>query len=284
MILEYAYLDNLQIHKAGGLSVTKVTLGSPTPRAVVENRPSDHGSVDSTSFYGPRSIEVTGQVQAPSMEAFWPLVDNLLGKLALGSEHTFRFRRLGDAFDLQVTVRVDSNVDLPVADPATPKPYARWGVSLYCADPRIYTSTQTAGSYDPMVSGAGGLVFPLTFPLVFAAPGGAGSMSLDNKGNVSTPPTIVVTGPVTNPIVDNDTLGLSIRTRNCGLAAGDTLTLDAREHTVVLNGTTLRPDLVDVARTTWWDLRPGVNQVRLRGTGMVAAQTELSVAFRAARI
>lgn len=281
MVIESAWLDSLQIHKTAWYGVTRMTLGSPSPRVVAENRPSDHGSSDATAFYGPRTIEVTGHVMASTMAEFWPRVDELLGSLALGSEHTLRFRRLGEGFDLRASVRVDSEVDLPVGD--IPKPYARWGVSLYCSDPRLYADTVTSGAYDPTDAGDGGLEFPLDFPLEFGVSGGAW-LSLDNEGTVSTPPTIIVTGPVTNPIIDNDTSGLSIFTRDCGLGVGDTLTLDVRARTVVLNGTTLRPDLVDVSRTTWWDVRPGVNRLRMRGSGMASGQTELAVGFRSARV
>lgn len=281
MVIESAWLDNLQIHKTANYGVPRMTLGSPSPRGVTEPRPSAHGVTDSTAFYGPRAIELVGTIQAPDMAGFWPLVDELLGRLALGSEHTFRFRRLGESFDLQTTVRVDSDVDLPVGD--VPKPFARWGVSLLAPDPRLYTSTVTSGSYDPTDAGDGGLDFPLDFPLEFGVSGGAW-LSLDNEGTVSTPPTIIVTGPVINPIIDNDTSGLSIFTRDCGLGVGDTLTLDVRARTAVLNGTTLRPDLVDVSRTTWWDVRPGVNRLRMRGSGMASGQTELAVGFRSARV
>lgn len=281
MVIEYVYLDALQIHKAGGFGVTQMTLGSPAPRAVAENRPSGHGAVDATSFYGPRVIELTGFVQASSFADFWPKVDDLLGGLALGSEHVLRFRRLGDTFDLQTTVRVDSSVDLPVGD--VPRPFARWGVSLFCRDPRLYADL-TSGAYDPTDAGSGGLVFPLGFPLVFGASGVSGALQVENAGNVSTPPVLVVTGPVTNPILDNDTTGLAIHTRDCGLAAGDTLTLDVRRRTAVLNGTTPRPDLVNASLTTWWELRPGFNQIRMRGSAMASSQTELAVTFRPARI
>lgn len=282
MVIEHAYLDDLRIHKAGGYAVTRMTLGAPAPRAVSDNRPSSHGAVDATAFYGPRSVELTGYVTADSFAEFWPRVDNLMRRLALGSNHVFRFRRLGDDFDLQASVRVDSPVDLPVGD--IPKPYAAWGVSLFCPDPRLFASALTSGSYDPTDAGSGGLTFPLEFPLVFGVGVGAGSLVVDHEGTVPTPPVLVAHGPVTNPILDNDTTGLSIYTRDCGLSLGDTLTLDVRERTVVLNGSTHRPDLVDVARTSWWDVAPGANQLRMRGSGMVAGETELSVSFRAARI
>lgn len=282
MVLEGVWLDDYQLHRTTNLGVVQLSLGSPSPRAVTDNRPSDHGAVDATRLYGPRIIELTGQVWAATFPEFWALVDGVQGRLALGSDHTLRLRRLGDGFDLQTAVRVDSAVDMTAGE--APVPFVRFGVSLFCADPRLYSSTVTLGSYDPTDAGAGGLTFPLDFPLVFGAPDGVGSLSVDNEGTTATPPTFVVTGPVTNPIIDNDTTGLSIYTRDCALAVGETLTIDVRERRVLLSGTTPRPDLIDVSRTTWWEVRPGVNQLRMRGSGMASGQTGLQASFRSARI
>lgn len=282
MVIESAWLDNLQIHKTGTLAVTSMTLGSPSPRAVVENRPGDHGAVDSTRFYGPRSIELVGHVRGSDHQAMVSAVDNLMGRLALGSTHVLRFRRLGDGQDLRCTVRVDSSVDMQVGE--HPGPYTPWGVSLLAPDPRLYSDTLTVASYDPTDAGSDGLVFPLGFPLVFGAEDGVGVLTVENAGTVSTPPVLTVTGPVTNPAIDNETLGLSVRTQNCGLASGDTLVVDVAERVVRLNGTTSRPDLVDTARTHWWELAPGLNRLRMRGSGMVSTETELEVSFRSAHI
>jgi hypothetical protein len=69
-----------------------------------------------------------------------------------------------------------------------------------------------------------------------------------------------------------------------GFVAGDTLQIDVRERHVVLNGITERPDLIDAAQTRWFDLEPGQNLIRLRGTGMVGGQTQLEVRHRDGRI
>lgn len=276
-MIDYLHVDDLLLP-----GVESFTMGSPAPRAVVDARPTDHGATDATLYYGPRSFELIGSVTAASFADLWAAIDNIKGKLVLGSVHVIRFRRTGLAFDEQAVVRVDSPVDIPLTP--MPSPYLNFGVSLFAADPRIYTSTQVQGTYDPSSSGTGGLFFPLTFPLNFNVSDTAGRLTVDHEGNIATPPVFVITGPVTNPILDLDTLSRSIYTRDTTLAAGDILTIDVAARSVVLNGTTSRPDLINTALTDWFYIAPGSNQLRLRGSGMVAAQTQLAVSFRHARI
>lgn len=276
-----AYLDDLQIHGSSAYGLQSMTLGAPAPRAVTDVKPNDHGAVDATNYYGPRNIELQGVVQTTDFSSLWDAVDELKGKLSLGSYHTFKFTRQGRSFDEQVSARVDSPVDILIS--AMPTPFLQWGVSLFCPDPRLYAVTESSGSYDPTISGTAGLDFPLDFPLDFGASDTLGRLTVTNEGNMDSPPVFVITGPVTNPIIDNDSTGESIYTQSCGLTSSDSLTIDVANKTVVLNGTN-RPDLIDASLTTWFNLQPGTNQLRLRGTGMSTGSTLLAVTFRSARL
>lgn len=283
-MVEAAYIDDLQVHppSANGIGLTALDgMGSPVPRAVSDLRPSDHGATDATQFYGPRNVALIGNVRADSKAALWPIVDQLKAKLRLGSIHTFKFRREGLDYDEQMYVRVDSTVDVPLG--LMPSPFVTFGVTLFAADPRIYSTTLVSGTYDPTDSGLGGLSFPLDFPLDFDVADGSAQLSVDNEGTISSPPVITITGPVTNPIVDNDTSSMSVYTQNLALTAGSSLVLDMAARTVTLDGVS-RPDLIDVSLTDWFYIEPGVNLLRLRGSDMASGQTTLSVAFHSARI
>jgi hypothetical protein len=279
-MIETAYIDDLQIHP-GTISLKSMSMGSPAPRAIADVRPNDHGVTDSTNYYGARSIELIGQVVASNKADMWAALDDLKGSLVLGSTHILKFRREGLDFDEQATVRVDSTVDVPLGP--MPSAFLQFGVSLLAADPRFYTTTQSQGSYDPTDTGSGGLSFNLDFELDFNSSSGA-QLSVDNEGNVNTPPVFVITGPVTNPIIDNDTTGQSIYTQGLELSTGDTIEIDTQSRTVLLGGTTARPDLIDVSQTDWFYLRPGVNLLRMRGTDMSSGETELAVTYRSARV
>lgn len=282
-MLTSAYIDTFQIHGgSNGLGLTGTDLGSPAPRPVADVRPYQHGAVDRTAYYGPRVLELRGCIHATDKATLWSLLDDLKGNLALGSTHVLKFRRDGETFDQRAEFRVDGPVLTPVASGMT-GPYVTWSVAIFCADPRFYSDTESSASYDPTTTGTGGLLFSLDFPLEFS---GDGSATLDvvNEGNVGTPPTFTITGPVTNPIIDNDSTGESIYTTGVALTSSQTLVINVADRTCLLDGTTNRPDLIDASATTWFDLEPGTNQLRMRGLGMSSGQTALSVIYRSARV
>lgn len=264
---------SVRVRRLGGL-------GSPTPRRDVTLKASRHGATDFTKFYEGRVLDLEGILAEATTAASWAALDTLKGKLQLGSTHLLTLRRRGRTEDEQLSVIVASPVDsVWVVDDAQ---LLRWAVSLHAPDPRIYGASLRSGSYDPALStSGGGLPIPLMFPLVFSTTT-ATHLELVNGGNTPTPPVLTVRGPVVNPVIDNDTLAASIYL-NYSLGAADSIVVDVAARTVKLNGAS-RLDLLNAADTTWWELAPGTNRLRLRGTGMVATQTLLTCQFRDARI
>lgn len=267
------------------LKVTRLRgLGSPAPRRSVFARAERHGSTDRTRFYDGRVFELEGIVWGHDEEEAWDNFDEIKEMLSLGVERTFTFRRRGRAEDEQAFVRVASPVDDDVSlEVAEGTALIRYAVSLFAGDPRLYGAALKAGSYDPTESlSGGGVTFPLTFELTFST-STATHLELANGGNFQTPPVLTITGPVIDPIIDNDSLPASIAF-DAVLGDADELVVDVAQRSVQLNGAD-RLDLLVVADTTdWWELAPGTNRIRLRGTGMAAGQTELAVQYRDARI
>lgn len=280
-MLDSAFIDSLQIHSTTQYALLNVTgLGSPQARANRSDKAQRHGQLDFTKFYGPRVIGLTGVVIGSSLLNAWTLFDALKASLALGTSHTFRFLRSGLTDQEQCAFTVDSTVDAPLTIPI---PVIQWGVTLVAADPRMYSATLRSASYDPTLAGAGGVNMPMIVVggLVFSSTT-ATRLVVTNLGQFQTPVTLAIKGPVNNPIVDNDSIGLSIGILY-NLGSNDTVTIDTGNRTVLLNGVS-RPDLLDAANTVWYNLTPGQNNLRLRGTGMVTAQTLLTASFRDARI
>ena len=124
------------------------------------------------------------------------------------------------------------------------------------------------GNFDPS--------FPLTF-------GESSPFTVSNGGNTDTLPTFTVSGPMTSGAITNETTGDSIELTGA-LLTGETLVIECDTRRVLLNGETDRPDLIDVASSTWIRLVPGLNRLRLSGSGFETGETELSVTFREARM
>lgn len=284
-MVESCYLDGLQIHETGTFSLVEFGLGSPSPRTASDDRPFAHGAVDETRYYGPRIVPVRGEVWGSDFAAFWQAVDDLKGACRLsrdGSLKVLKFRRAGLSFDERMLVRVASTVD--VVPPPGGSTFSEFGFELFAPDPRIYSDTLTTASYDPTTTGSGGLGFPLDFPIVFIGDGSS-TLAAVNDGNIDTPPVFTITGPVVNPIIDNEMTGESITTKSLSLSAGEVMEIDVGARVArLLPGGTSRPDLIDSSLTTWFELAPGTNSIRMRGTGMSSGSTLLAVAHRAARI
>lgn len=291
--LDVASIDGWDVHTADGSSYWALRSARRilTPRRSTSTRPRDHGVIDRSEFYDAQMIELVGYVNANDDTATEHQLDTLGYLLRVGAQHEFVFHRIG-ATGYEMMWFQSAEFDMPAEG------YRRtavWTASLLGADPRIYSTTVRTGNYDPTLAGSGsGIDFPADFPLVFAGGVPINGLIVENDGNVPTPAVLTVTGPVTNPIVDNLSSGESIYTQNCSLAAGDKLEFFApidplgtyipnSARRATLNGTS-RPDLVDPRLTRWFHLKPGSNFLQLRGSGMATGQTNLAVTFRDARI
>jgi hypothetical protein len=155
-------------------------------------------------------------------------------------------------------------------------------LSLVAADPRIYSeqvysSTVNAGSY----TGGAGITSPLISPIqnVLSA---AGSLTVSNLGSSATPPILTVYGPIVNPRVINGSTGEQIAL-TYSLGAGENIAIDTGRRTIQLNGNVNRYSALDFPNSTWWQLRPGANTVRLEGSSFTSAAS-LGIVFQYAWI
>lgn len=134
----------------------------------------------------------------------------------------------------------------------------RVSMLLHSTDPRLYGAPQSAscGLGTPL----GGLTFPVTFPASFGGGSVAGVINADNAGGSDMLPILIITGPCTNPTVENATTGWSLSFSNplgsgYTLNAGDTLTVDTDLQTITYlpSGTTTGQSRANwlVAGSTW---------------------------------
>jgi hypothetical protein len=267
----------------GGNGIVVTGFGwTKAPRTQRRARPRGHGSVDLTRYYDGRLYHLSGLIYGVSEADAQARLDALEQELALdGDSVRFTWLLAGRTEPEWADVRVDGDLTYEFA--ADSRSVIKWALTLFSGDPRRYGSSQRIASYDPTTAGSGaGLQFPVSFPLTF--PGvEVSNLKATNAGNFETPPVLTITGPVTNPTIDNDTTGESIVTTGLTLAAGEEAVIDVGAKTLTLAGTQ-RPDLIDASATTWFGLKAGTNLLRLRGTGMSSGETELAVSFHDARI
>lgn len=131
-------------------------------------------------------------------------------------------------------------------------------LEFHCADPRQYAATGVTGSLGIFVASTG-RSYPRTYPLAFGS-GVSDIYSAINAGNFATRPTAHITGPVTNPRIENVTAGQFIKV-GVVLSATDFLDIDFDARTIVLNGTTSRRSALTYD-STWWELPPGTSSIK----------------------
>lgn len=156
---------------------------------------------------------------------------------------------------------------------------APWGVlsatwQYRANDPRRYGVSEKTVNLSPPVS-SGGRTYDRTYPLAFGS-GSSGTETATNSGNVGAHPVWTLSGPLTNPRLENVTTGRTLTTA-LDLLNGETLVVDFKERTILLGGTASRYSTLTSGAEAWWTLEPGANELRL---GADAGAGTASVAFR----
>lgn len=134
------------------------------------------------------------------------------------------------------------------------------------------TNTNPVVSWDSM-QWPKGVAFNIDFG-GGATPAGA---NFTNSGNRPAPVQFIITGPVINPIIFNNTTSNALRF-NITLSGTDTLTINTRDRTVYLNGTQNRRNALTFP--DWFFLAPGVNSITYAGQSGVGST--LNVQYRSA--
>jgi len=156
----------------------------------------------------------------------------------------------------------------------------RWQIAIVSASHRTVSAAESNASF--AAGGTGGEIgfsSPITDPLESAFDS-TGAVQIANQGDEPFPPRFRVDGPITNPTIRNATTDAELRLITT-LAAGEWLDIDVEAREVLLNGTVDRYPTVQFPGSTWWELEPGNNDVRLLAVSF-SAPAALIVYWRSA--
>lgn len=131
-------------------------------------------------------------------------------------------------------------------------------VMWHATDPNFYsapTIAQTVGLPTPGV----GLTFNVTFDTTFGGASSGGLLLAVNGGNRTCWPIFTITGPCTNPRIQNLVTGAQLAF-GITLVSGDTLVIDTDLHSIVLNGGAARRNAL-VPGSTFFGCTPGTTQI-----------------------
>lgn len=225
-------------------------------------RPSSHGAWVGRKLLGQRILTWSG-VFAATPETWEDEIKRLRAAFTPPSgteELTIVVRTRGETMMVFGTV---SARQIPV-DYAYSYYGARLSIQFECADPRRYSLSEENYFIELPPDVEDGLDYPLVYPLDYGVEVISNSATIFNDGSAPTPLTLTFTGPVTNPTLVNqstgDRLGFDIV-----LTADETLTVNTRTGTVLLNGTAdrLYTRTVDSSPILSFDLDAGENELQI---------------------
>lgn len=134
----------------------------------------------------------------------------------------------------------------------------QWQIALVAPDPRKYGATITATTGLP--SKSGGMTWPVKWPLTWTGVYTSGIVSVDNPGNIQSPLTLRIDGPVTGPIIRHVSKGVELSlSSNYTVPAGSYLLIDTEARTILEGGTASRNG--SLISRGWFNLDPGANDL-----------------------
>ncbi|HYH63212.1 MAG TPA: hypothetical protein VD866_00795 [Urbifossiella sp.] len=249
---------------------TPKLLEPPDPDQTTVQRQGEHGVRTSLSLYGPRTLAFEGEIIGDTQAARKVLEDQLKAGLALRALQSFAGE---DGYVLveiededgslkQCYAKIASKVSIDVIedDPS------RRGFSfvMMTADSFLYGQTLRSASGEETYGGTSFVVaqgVSPTFPFQLYQSTRV-SATCTNAGTADAPPVVTITGPTLSPKATNETTGQFIELTGLELEAGETVTIDVGQRTI------LADDGADLSGhwgsgSTWWVLQSGANEIAL---------------------
>lgn len=262
------------------LKETPALLSTLSTRRSDRDKQGGHGTEDSLSQYGARTLPFKGEIHASSQQARKSMEKQLLQTVGLSALQDFAgddgYRLLlfkdEDGIDKQIYAKIVDPPEFELLDTAMPES-RKFSFVMYAKDPALYgqslsekngpesflrtSLTVQEGSLPEFREG----ISP-TIREAYSA-----SVTAENLGTFGTPPVLTVSGPAENPRIENVTTGKVMEFSDLTLLEGELLLINCSnqsatkidafgEETDVTGSLTLSSD--------WLSLEPGSNVLTLR--------------------
>lgn len=224
-------------------------------------RPASHGAWVGKKLLGQRIITWVGRF-APEPELWEDEIVRLRTAFspALGTE------------ELTIVVRTRTETKMvfgTVVKRQIPVDYsysyygARLSIQFECSDPRRYSLGENSVFISMPALVSDGLDYPLVYPLDYGLVPEASQLMVTNAGDAPTPVTLRFYGPVTNPVLINQTTGQRLGF-DITLTEDEILTVNTRLGTVLLDGVAdrLYTRTIDSSPILGFSLNPGDNELQ----------------------
>jgi len=251
---------------------------APNPRLTMQPRPSEHGAFDGNGFNDPRVITIPGTAIAPDLATAKQARDAVA---SVAGDPKLGLTVLTVYVEGNPTMQAEVRRSAPTKTSAIGSSCGfAFSMILTAPDPRRYSAALKTPSVGLASPGAGGLVFPLTFPLVFGAGASGGQLDLDHQGTTATWPTWRILGPCTGPSITDLTTGARlVFDPTFSVPAGVECVVDTDLKTVLMQGVSYRSSLFTAE---WFEIQPGGTTVRFAATSSFDPAALLTAEYREA--
>lgn len=283
--LEAPGVETLVLDPAAGIYGQTLDLGDAITRAVSDDIPDADGTDDTTVYFGARNI--TLQVILLPDSGLWALRQHLRAFTSPRLRPYMYVQQSADAPEQQIQLRRSQYTDVigdgprmaTQADPEAAIVTIQWVAPLGILESAVQHSQDV---FAVATGAAVGRAYSLAFSRVYPASPVLGSATVVNAGNTDAYPLIRIYGPVTEPVLDNNTQGKSLAFTGLTLVAGEYLEIDTRAKTILLNSdpTNSRYDKLAFPTSQWWTLSPGNNIVRFHPTTFTDGVTLANFTWR----
>lgn len=147
-------------------------------------------------------------------------------------------------------------------------------LEFFCPDPLWYSLVEHSQQF-VLSEPASGRGYNRAYNYGYGGATDSGIESLTNAGARGVWPTAVIEGPAVNPRIENLDTGQTL-TFTITLLAGETLTVDFKKKTVLLDGTASR---YYTKSGEWFKLAPGANNIRF-ASGSYSSSAVLTMTWR----
>jgi hypothetical protein len=255
-----------------GLYLSDVSGLSGEVRGGAENLPQRDGAYVFDGLAGAAFPTLTGYIRADSltMRNYW--IDMLKGRTdqTRREDAYLTWTPSGLSASRRLTVRLAQRAQIS----GGPGPLKTFQVQFVAGDP-VPKHQEEAVAFSTFTQHGGSFGFPFSFPMTFGYDHG-GSAIITPGGNVPTYPRLVLIGPISSPILSNQTTGQVLSLPGLVLPATHQISIDMRTEQMAEITDQLVPcgngvGALDVQRSDFWSMLPGVpNEIRVSGTGVTA--------------
>lgn len=239
----------------------------PSDRAMAQR----HGAVAGEDYLTPRVMTFTFEIVETASATMTTKLDALSRAMAPSVlELPTAFRVPGVGLGGVVTANTHIRRRTVPIGLAYANGVARATFQMVASDPRLYALAQQSVLVGAAETASVGLTFDASFDLSFGGAIAPGLVEITNTGTIDAPFIYRIYGPVTDPVVTRSSDGAYMAFTKTLAGATDFIEVDTAARTVLIGGVTNDYASLD-ADSTWYDLEPGLNEIRLTRTGSDAA-------------